>query len=222
MIAQVNGIKLFYEKRGEGRPIVMVHGNGEDHSIFDKAAVSLSARYAVYCVDSRCHGQSEDTSELHYADMAADMVAFMEALELDDAVFYGFSDGGIIGLMAAAQTERITTLIVSGANTSPKAVKLWLRALMRAARVLTKDKKILLMLNEPQITDAELASIRARTLVLAGSGDLIPEWETRHIAAAVPGAEMKILPGEDHGSYIVHSLKIAELIRDFARSTREA
>ena len=47
MIAEVNGIRIFYEKRGEGRPIVMVHGNGEDHTIFDKAAVSLSARYAV-------------------------------------------------------------------------------------------------------------------------------------------------------------------------------
>ena len=218
MIAEVNGIRIFYEKRGEGRPIVMVHGNGEDHTIFDKAAVSLSARYAVYGLDSRCHGQSEDTPELHYADMAADVVAFLEALDLRDVVFYGFSDGGIIGLMAAPKTERITTLIVSGANTSPKAVKGWLRVLMLAARVITKDKKIKLMLNEPQITDAELASIRARTLVLAGSADLIPEWETRHIAAAIPGAEMKILPGEGHGSYIVHSLKIAELIRDFLRA----
>ena len=222
MIAEVNGIRIFYEKRGEGRPIVMVHGNGEDHTIFDKAAVSLSARYAVYCLDSRCHGQSEDTPELHYADMAADVVAFLEALDLRDVVFYGFSDGGIIGLMAAPQTERITTLIVSGANTSPKAVKGWLRVLMLAARVITKDKKIKLMLNEPQITDAELASIRARTLVLAGSADLIPEWETRHIASAVPGAEMKILPGEDHGSYIVHSLKIAELIREFLRAEEKA
>jgi pimeloyl-ACP methyl ester carboxylesterase len=217
MIAEVNGVKLFYEKRGEGRPIVMVHGNGEDHTIFDKAAVSLSARYAVYCLDSRCHGQSEDTPELHYADMAADAVAFLEALDLRNVVFYGFSDGGIVGLMAAPQTGRITTLIVSGANTSPKAVKPWLRALIAVLRVLTKDKKILLMLNEPQITDAALSSIRARTLVLAGSADLIPEWETRHIASAIPGAELKILPGEGHGSYIVHSLKIADLIRGFLR-----
>ena len=218
MIAEVNGVKLFYEKRGEGRPIVMVHGNGEDHTIFDKAAVSLSARYAVYCVDSRCHGQSEDTPELHYADMAADILAFLEALDLCDVVFYGFSDGGIIGLMAAAQTDRITTLIVSGANTSPEAVKPWLKVLIAVLRVFTRDKKITLMLNEPHITDAELGKIRARTLVLAGSGDLIPEWETRHIAAAVPGAELKILPGENHGAYIVHSLKIAELIRDFLRA----
>lgn len=217
MIAEVNGIKLFYEKRGSGRPIVMVHGNGEDHTIFDRASVSLATRCCVYCVDSRCHGRSEDTDELHYADMAADVVAFLEALDLRDVVFYGFSDGGIVGLMAAPQTERITTLIVSGANTSPKAVKLWLRALMVLGRVITKDKKIRLMLTEPHITDDELGRIRARTLVLAGSGDLIPEWETRHIAAAVPGAEMKILPGEDHGSYIIHSVKIAALIREFLR-----
>ena len=222
MIAEVNGVKLFYEKRGEGRPIVMVHGNGEDHTIFDKAAVSLSARWAVYCLDSRCHGQSTDTPELHYADMAADVVAFLEALDLNDVVFYGFSDGGIIGLMAAPQTERITTLIVSGSNTSPKAVKPWLRVLIAVLRMVTKDKKIKLMLNEPQITDAELGKIRARTLVLAGSGDLIPEWETRHIAGAIPGAELKILPGENHGSYIVHSLKIAELIREFLKGEGKA
>ena len=217
MIAEVNGIRLYYEKRGSGRPIVMVHGNGEDHTIFDRAAVSLAARYTVYCLDSRCHGRSEDTEELHYADMAADVVAFIEALNLRDVVFYGFSDGGIVGLLAAPRTERITTLIVSGANTSPRAVKLWLRALMVLGRIFTKDKKIRLMLREPQITDAELGAIRARTLVLAGSGDLIPEWETRHIAAAVPGAELRILPGENHGSYIVHSLKIAELIRAFLK-----
>ena len=97
MFAQVNGIQMFYEKRGEGRPIIMVHGNSEDHTIFDKAAVSLSVRYACYCIDSRCHGQSEDTPELHYADMTEDVIAFLETLDLRNAVFYGLSDGGIIG-----------------------------------------------------------------------------------------------------------------------------
>ena len=32
MIAEVNGIRLYYEKTGQGRPLVMVHGNGEDHT----------------------------------------------------------------------------------------------------------------------------------------------------------------------------------------------
>ena len=217
MFAHVNGIQMFYEKRGEGRPIIMVHGNSEDHTIFDKAAVSLSARYACYCIDSRCHGQSEDTPELHYADMTEDVIAFLETLDLRDAVFYGLSDGGIIGLLAASRCDRISTLIVSGANTAPNAVKGWLRALIRVIYTFTRDKKMRLMLTEPHITDEELGRIRARTLILAGSGDVIPEEETRHIAAAIPGAELKILPKEGHTSYVVHSLKIAELIREFLR-----
>ena len=222
MIAEVNGIRLYYEKRGEGRPILMVHGNGEDHTIFDEAVRELSKEYCCYTVDSRCHGRSEDTRELHYRDMATDMIAFIKTLKLRDVIFYGFSDGGIVGLMAASRCEEITTLIVSGANTSPKAVKFWLRLLIAAGKLVTKDKKLRLMLCEPDIADEELRNIRAATLVLAGSGDLIPAWETRHIAETIPGAELQILKGEDHGSYIVHSTKIAELIRGFARSTKEA
>lgn len=221
MIAEVNGINLYYEKNGEGRPLVMVHGNGEDHTIFDEAVRELREHYACYCLDSRCHGASTDTAELHYRDMATDVILFLRALDLKDVIFYGFSDGGIVGLMAASRCERITTLIVSGANTSPKAVKLWLRLVIRGSYLFKKDKKLALMLKEPDIPDDELRAIRASTLVLAGSGDLIPEKETRHIASLIPGAELQILKGEDHGSYIVHSTKIAGLIRDFARGTGE-
>ena len=53
MIAHVNGIDIFYEKTGSGRPLVMVHGNSEDHTIFDKAADLLKDDFTVYCVDSR-------------------------------------------------------------------------------------------------------------------------------------------------------------------------
>jgi len=222
MIAEVNGIRLFYEKTGQGRPLVMVHGNGEDHTIFDEAVRELRGEYTCYCLDSRCHGKSTDTAELHYRDMATDVILFIRALGLKDVIFYGFSDGGIIGLMAASRCEQITTLIISGANTSPKAVKLWLRLAVRASYLRSKDKKLALMLREPDIADEELRRIRASTLVLAGSGDLIPEKETRHIASLIPGAELQILKGEDHGSYIVHSAKIAGLIRDFARSTKES
>lgn len=215
MIAELNGIRLFYEKSGQGRPLVMVHGNGEDHTIFDEAVAQLKEYFTCYCLDSRCHGASSDTSELHYADMARDALALLEALDLRDVVFYGFSDGGIVALMAAARTDRITALITSGANTTPKGVKLSLRLLIAWEYLWKRDKKLKLMLTEPRITDEELGRIRAKTLVLAGSGDLIPERETRHIAAAIPGAELRILPGEDHGSYIVHSAKIASILKEF-------
>jgi pimeloyl-ACP methyl ester carboxylesterase len=152
---------------------------------------------------------------LHYEDMASDMIAFLEALDLRDAVFYGFSDGGIVGLLAASRCERITTLITSGANLSPKGVKRALRLMIWGMNKLRPDDKLALMLREPDISGETLRAIRARTLVLAGSRDLILPEETRRIAAGIPGAQLKILKGEDHGSYIVHSTKIARLIRDF-------
>ena len=215
MIVKINGVELYYEKTGQGRPLLLVHGNGEDHSIFNEAVAVLKKDFCCYAVDSRGHGRSSRVRTLHYEDMAADMTALIEALDLRDVVFYGFSDGGIVGLLAASRCDRITTLIVSGANLNPKGVKRWLRTAIWGMNILRPDDRLALMLREPNISDDRLRAIRARTLVLAGSGDLILPQETRHIASAVPGARLRILQGEDHGSYIVHSTKIAGLIRDF-------
>lgn len=216
MRISVNGIELYYEKSGKGRPLVLLHGNGEDHTIFDRALPLLEKCFCCYAIDSRCHGQSGEGA-LHYVSMAADMQAFLEALNLHDVVFYGFSDGGIVGLLTAARTERITTLITSGANLTPNGVKLPLRLLMRLKSLKGHDPKLELMLREPWIGDDVLAKIRSHTVVLAGSRDVIREKETRHIAEAIPGAELNILRGEGHGSYIVHSEKIARLIQEYCR-----
>ena len=99
-------------------------------------------------------------------------------------------------------------------------IKLWERLKMRVGYLFRKDPKLALMLNEPYISDDILARIRADTLVLAGDSDVIYEEETRHIADAIPGAELQILEDEDHGSYIVHSEKIAKLIIDYCRTSR--
>ncbi len=215
MIAKVNGVELYYEKTGAGRPLLMVHGNGEDHSIFNEAVKELKRDFCCYTVDSRGHGRSSRVPTLHYENMADDMIAFMEALNLRDAVFYGFSDGGVVGLIAASRCARITTLIVSGANLSPKGVARKIRLSIWAWNLLKPDDKLALMLREPQISEDTLRAIRAETLVLAGSGDLILPEETRRIAAGIPGAKLQIVQGEDHGSYIVHSTRIAAIIREF-------
>ena len=215
MIAKVNGIDLFYEKTGQGPPLVLVHGNGEDHTVFTEALTLLEDRFTCYNIDSRGHGQSSQVPELHYEDMARDVIGLLEDQNLTDVTFYGFSDGGIVGLLAAAECPRIKTLIVSGANTTPKGVKLFLRLLIRWEYFRKKDPKLALMLREPNISPEQLGRITARTLVLAGSKDVIPEPETRYIASKIPGAELRILPGEGHGSYIVHQTKIGQIIRDF-------
>lgn len=217
MRIRVNGIELYYEKTGSGRPLLLVHGNGEDHTIFDEAVELLKEHSTCYRVDSRGHGQSGRVESLHYRDMAKDMTELIRALDLSDVLFYGFSDGGIIGLIAAAAEKRITGLIASGANTYPKGIvaKEYYHDLFR--NFLHRDPMVEMMLKEPDISDAELASIGAKTLITAGEHDLIRISNTRHIAGTIPGAKLMILPGEDHGSYICHSTKIADIIlREFA------
>ncbi len=212
MLIGVNGIELYYEKTGQGRPLIMVHGNGEDHTIFDEAVGVLKENYTCYTVDSRGHGQSSPCKELHYKEMAQDMIAFMTELDLEDVAFYGFSDGGIVALLVAMNCSRVTNLVVSGANITTKGTKLWFRLWLKGMSIRKKDPLIELMKNEPSISTAELSAIKVKTLVTAGSRDLIREEETRAIAEAIPQARLMILKGETHCSYIVHSTKIADIL----------
>ena len=214
MWINVNGLKMYYEMHGSGRPLIMLHGNSEDHTIFYDSRVLLSKHFTVYTMDSRGHGHSTRVEELPYRDMADDMIAFMDQLDLRDVIFYGFSDGGIIGLLAAMKSDRIGMLITSGANMTPEGVIAPLRLFVKAAHAITKDPKMKLMMNEPNITSEELAQIKVPTVVMAGEKDLIPGKETAKIAMSIPGAKMRIIPGEGHGSYIVHKSRIADIIME--------
>ena len=216
MFVKVNGIQLFYEQSGMGRPLILVHGNGEDHTIFDEAVDVLKERYACYAIDSRGHGQSAYDGQLHYQDMADDITAMIEKLDLHNVIYYGFSDGGIIGLLAAEHSDRIKDLIISGTNLEPDDMKPWLYKTFKMINHFKKDDKISLMLKEPHITDEVLHNISARTLVLAGSKDLVKQDVTEHIAKTIPHGELRILAGEGHGSYIVHNRKVADIIMAFA------
>lgn len=216
MKINVNGIEMYYEKYGAGRPLVLVHGNSLDHNEFKDSIWLLRRHFTVYAVDSRGHGLSTKVDELHYTDMADDMVAFMEQLDLRDVVYFGHSDGGIIGLLTAMRTDRIGLLLPGSANMTPNAVAPWLRAGIKAVHALTKDPKMQMMLTEPNITPEELATIKAPTVVIAGSKDIVSEKETRLIVESIPGAKLRILEGEGHISYATTGSHLADIIMEEA------
>lgn len=212
----VNGMELYYEVVGSGAPLIMVHGNGETHEIFDKAAELLSKHFTCYLLDSRGHGRSQKVAEYHYADMAEDVYQIIQALHLEHVTYYGFSDGGIIGLLLASEhPDLLDRMILSGANTRPDAVRKWLATVFRIVNRIHRNPLFELMLTEPHITKEQLQSIQTPTLVLAGSKDLVVEEDTRFIASNIPNATLKILDGEGHASYIVHKTKVAELILEY-------
>ena len=216
MRIRVNGIELFYETSGKGPPIILLHGNGEDHTIFDVLTKKLSANYTVYGVDSRGHGKSGKVKTLDYQSMMEDTAAFIRALDIKSPVLYGFSDGGIIGLLLAVRyPDLLSTLIVSGANTHPGGIRRRYALLMKIVYFFTRSPKYKLMLTQPDISRDDLAKIMMPTLVLAGSRDLVRDAHTRMLAARISNSRLRILNGESHASYVVHSKKLYEIIRPF-------
>ena len=92
----VNGIDLYYEVHGSGMPLVMLHGNGEDHTTFSTLCAALQDRFQIFLFDTRGHGKSTPVSEYHYSDMAQDMTEALIQLFDGPIDLLGFSDGGII------------------------------------------------------------------------------------------------------------------------------
>lgn len=217
MFADVNGIKLYYEKRGVGDNIIMVHGNGEDHNVFENLASELEKHFTVWLPDSRGHGKSSPVKEYHYADMARDMAGFIQNLGLERPLYLGASDGGITGLILASEYPLLLSgLVVCGANTRPGGLKFNFYIKERIKQFFKYSPLSALMLNEPHITKKELEKIKVPTLIIAGEKDLIKESDTRFIAAGIKGAKLRIFNGEGHSSYITKSFLLTEEVSAFA------
>ena len=222
-MAEVNGIKLHYAVAGEGRPVILLHGNGEDHDLFDTEIDQLvEAGYRVYAPDSRGHGVNEALEEYHYDDMAEDFFQLIKALNLDKPALYGHSDGGIIALLLELHHPgTLGIMAISGTNLSPAG--LIPSFIEEYTKIIEKnpDPLITLMLAEPQIDQEDLKKISIRVLVTAGENDLILPDETERITANLPDSQLVIVKGADHGSYITESEIMGNLLIEFLRERWE-
>lgn len=201
---------IYYQISGQGFPIVFLHGNGEDHHIFDQAVLQLSKQYQCVCIDSRYHGQSVHTGELSYQQMAKDVMGVVDELKLEAYDIIGFSDGVIIALLLAQCDSRLKHVVSIGANTKPCYIKsfyrltFYLQMLCLAVFALYQKKARFtlklyrLMLTQPQIEYEQLHQIRIPVLVLAGEFDMIKECDTRQIAKALPYGIQKIIKHGNH------------------------
>ena len=214
--AIVNGTTLFYAAEGRGKPVILLHGNGGSHNDLETTTRQLAqAGYMVYALDSRGQGANKPIDEYHYIDMAADVKAFIDLKGLHQPAIFGFSDGGIVALqLEVSYPGTAGPIITGGANIfvqdalAPSFVEYF--------QSKTDYSPLEIMLrDEPNMTVQDMQAIHTPCLILAGEHDLIQESHTRIIASNIPGATCRILPGEDHGSYICNSPKITDLILEF-------
>lgn len=205
-------MRIHYEVFGQGQPLLLLHGNGEDLHYFDRQIEALSEEYLLIAPDMRGHGKSGLGEErLDFSLFAADVCAVLDELGVERTHVLGFSDGGNTAMHLALQyPERVGSLILNGANCFPGGVKpgVQLPVLLgyslcslaaffdRRAR---KRREILgLMVRHPHLAFEELARIHSPCLVITGEKDMIKPSHSRAIAASIPGAEEIVLPGADH------------------------
>ena len=214
----VNNVNLYYEVYGEGEPIILLHVNSETHEIFDKLIDKLKESYKVYAIDSRCHGKSENPVDISYDIMSNDIIQFIKKLNIENPMLYGFSDGGIVGLLVAIKEPNLLSkLIVSGANVTPDGIKKSDYILSKVMYFFTRNKLFKMMLNEPNITSEELKKINVPTIILAGEKDIIKYQHTKFIADNISNSTLEIIKNEKHGSYIIHSEKIYKILKKYIK-----
>jgi len=102
--ADVNGIKLYYETQGAGRPMILLHGGLGSGEMFGPVLPQLAERHQVVTVDLQGHGRTADIDRpIDVRLMADDVAALIEHLGLATPDVVGYSLGGGVALHTAAK-----------------------------------------------------------------------------------------------------------------------
>ena len=203
-------IKLHYVEKGSGEPLILLHGNSESSSYFIHQISYFSKKYRVIAIDTRGHGWSpRGTKPFTITQFAEDLYDFMKDREIEQANILGFSDGGNIALVFALNhPECVKRLILNGANLYPEGVKekaqlpimlgykIAGKFSKKYRRALEKEEMLGLMVNEPNICPEELDKLNIKTLVIAGTDDLIKEEHTQLIYERLPKARLVFIKGD--------------------------
>lgn len=224
-----NGIQLYYEIYGQGRPLLLLHGNSESISSFNRQIPELSKHHQVIAVDTRGQGRSgEDGKTYTYDLFARDMESLLDTLHLDSVDVLGWSDGGNTGLiMAMAYPKKIHRLAVMGANifidhsvVDKSIFKLIAKQQKELdGSTLAPDSNRLrlltLLLTEPRHRFDDLQAIQCPVLVMAGEKDVIKPEHTTQIAAHIPRSTLLIFPGGTHYKPAEHPDIFNNAVDDF-------
>ena len=98
---QAGGLRTYYETEGEGEPLVLLHGGLWTVETMEAQTQALSARYRER-PERRGHGRTADVAgPITYEAMAADTIAFLEAMQMGRAHLVGWSDGAVVALRVA-------------------------------------------------------------------------------------------------------------------------
>lgn len=112
--ADINGQHLYFEDSGgDGPPVVLSHGFLMDHEMFAPQVAALAGRLRIITLDARGHGRTDAGVPFDYWDLARDVLALMDHLEIPAATLAGMSQGGFVSLRASLLApDRVRSLVL--------------------------------------------------------------------------------------------------------------
>ena len=222
-IAKSRGYAISYQDFGSGPPILVVPGFMQSAADYREAGYPdrLSPVHRVLLIDPLGHGQSDkphDGAAYRPRDVAADLIAVMEAAGTRRAVLWGYSRGAWIAAIAAAEfPEAVSALVLGGADlprSQSRESLPWLAPLSRGEWAAfwatfgipldeairrhfeSNDARALAAVVQGSMTDydLDLHRISAPALMYKGGNDPVRVAET----AKAWGKEMHVVQGADH------------------------
>lgn len=224
--SDVNGLKMYYEIYGQGKPIVLIHGGGSTiQTSFEKVIPLFARNRKVIAVELQAHGRTSDrNADLSFEQDADDIATFIKNLNIDKADFLGFSNGGTTTLQIAIRhPEIVNKIILASALAKRNGVPEWFWGFMKQAKLenmpeqlksgykkvaadtsglqIMHDRDAKRMINFKDIPDEQIKSIKASTLIIIGDKDVITPEHAIELHRQITNSELAIIPGE-HGEYI--------------------
>lgn len=219
--ADVNGLRLYYEIHGRGRPLMLLHGGVLTLDLmFAPMLPTLAARHQVIAVEMQGHGRTADGRPTMSIDqLADDIVALLAHLEIEEADVFGFSLGGIVGWSLVMRYPNVVRrLVVASADyrsreaipgevPAPMPTDADFEAMRAAYQAVAQDPSRFDALQETVGTMVqaflgwtadEVRAVTTPTLVLVGDDDFIRVRNAAEAAELLPHGQLAVLPGTTH------------------------
>jgi pimeloyl-ACP methyl ester carboxylesterase len=224
--SEVNGIKMYYEIYGQGKPLILIHGGGSTiETTFGRVIPMLAKRYKVIAMDLQAHGRTSDRAAPEsFEQDADDVVTLLKNLNISKADFFGFSNGATTLVQITIRHPEIVDKIILGSalckrngvpeqfwdfmkqatleNMPEQLKEAYLKVSPNPEGLqVMHDKDAERMVNFKDIPDVQIESIKAPTLIIIGDKDVIKPEHAIEMHRQISNSSLAIIPGV-HGEYI--------------------
>ena len=214
---EANGVPIWYDERGEGEPLVLLHGGLTDCRDFTGNLDALASRFRLLLPERRGHGHTADVAgPITLAVMAQDTIAFLDKLVGGPVRLVGYSAGAAVALRVAVRRPDLVDrlVLISGAFhrdgmlLRPTADAAPPAQLVEAYAEVSPDgaehlpvviaKVARSVAEEPGLTSADLGAVTCPTLVMAADDDIVTLEHTLALYRGLQDAQLAIVPATSH------------------------